>query len=92
MAGSNIQICLTAMNFMQMQLYFHQQRKNANNLALSIRQKLNIDLSKVAFVTSPTADKEALSAVTSDSSSTWELTLTASDSTMEATATANGNS
>lgn len=61
-------------------------------LALSIRQKLNIDLSKVAFVTSPTADKEALSAVTSDSSSTWELTLTASDSTMEATATANGNS
>ena len=30
--------------------------------------------------------------MTSDSSNTWELTLTASDSTMEATATADGNS
>ena len=63
-----------------------------DNDNVGISPAFNIDLSKVAFVTSPTADKEALSAVTSDSSSTWELTLTASDSTMEATATADGNS
>lgn len=58
---------------------------------VGVSPAFNIDLSKVAFVTSPTADKEALSAVTSDSSSTWELTLTASNSTLEATATAEGN-
>lgn len=47
----------------------------------------NIDLSNVAFVTSPSADKENFSAVTDDSSTdTWELTFTASDSTMDATA------
>ena len=62
-----------------------------DNDNVGVSPAFNIDLSKVAFVTSPTADKEALSVVTSDNSSTWELTLTASDSTMEATATAEGN-
>lgn len=52
----------------------------------------NIDLANVAFVTSPSADKENFSAVTDDSSTdTWELTFTASDSAMDAAASIKDN-